>query len=577
VLLCALAVTQNIAMAQSAVDDNVKTYIVNSTSGTWGADEAQAILNAGGTVLFGHAGTGLGSATSDNPGFAKALQKGGKFNQINLDQVVQWVQPETAQPIDDDLTDQVITGGNETFSNLQWNMQAINANGAWSQGFDGHGVRVAVLDGGMCKNHLDIAPNLDTVHSASFVPGFTYDQDTGGPTSFRHACHVAGIIAAADNNAGTIGVAPGATIISVKVLHGGSGSFGQVIQGILYASDPISAGGGGADIINMSLGALFARGGGNTGAGPLVAAMNKAVNYASAHGVLVVCAAGNNGVDLDHSTNLIDTPAQSGDALAISATGPHGWAVGYPNGSNDFRSPAYYSNFGHSAIWVAAPGGNDNYTPQSAVCSIPRIPSGAVTTNCFVLDLIISPGAGTGTYFFADGTSMAAPHVAGLAALIKQKYPGISVGDLKNQIKNTADIIGDGSDPFYGHGFINAGSAVTMPLIASSLLPGDKAGQSTVAMALPARVQLTAGRGLNGSGSWFTFNLPTAGHVKLELFDVSGRSVATIYDGAAEMGRTTVSWSGIGKGGQQIARGAYFARIRTAGDAATTKLVVVGQ
>ncbi|MGH7740981.1 MAG: S8 family peptidase, partial [Candidatus Eiseniibacteriota bacterium] len=350
------------------------------------------------------------------------------------------------------------------------------------------------------------------------------------------------------------------------------------IQGILYASDPISAGGGGADIINMSLGALFARGGGNTGAGPLVAAMNKAVNYASAHGVLVVCAAGNNGVDLDHSGNLIDTPAQSGNALAISATGPHGYAVGYPNGATDFTSPAYYSNYGHSAIWVAAPGGNDNYTPTSTLCTIPRVPTGNVTTNCFVFDLIISPGAGTGSYFFADGTSMAAPHLAGLAALIKQKYPGISVGDLKNQIKNTADVIGNGSDPFYGHGFINATRAVTEAPSSSATnqLPSDRA-VSTAATALPARVQLAAGRGLNSNGGWFTFNMPAAGHVKLELFDVAGRSIAVIYDGAVSEGRTTVNWNGVGSSGHQISQGAYFARIRTANDAASTKLVLVGQ
>jgi subtilisin family serine protease len=566
------------ASAQSGVVDNGdKAYILTSSSGTWGAAEDDAVAAAGGSKVFGHVGSGLGSATSGNPNFIKALGKTGLFGPIAVDQVVQWVQPGGEQAIDDDLTNEVITGGNETFSNLQWSMQAINANGAWSQGYDGSGVRVAVIDGGFCPNHIDLAPNLDVAHSKSFVPGFTYDQDTGGPSSFRHACHVAGIIAAADNNIGTIGVAPKATIISVKALHGGSGSFAAVIQGILYASDPISAGGAGADIINLSLGALFARGGGNTGAGQLVAATARAVNYATDHNVLVVVAAGNNGVDLDHSTNLIDVPAQSGSAIAVSATGPHGYAVGYPNGATDFISPAYYTNYGHSVVWVAAPGGNDNYTPATQVCSIPRIPTGSVTTNCFVFDLIISPGNTANGYFFADGTSMAAPHVAGVAALIKQKYPGISVGDLKNQIANTANDEGKGgADPFYGHGFIDAGNAVTQPLAVTNLVPIDKSGQATVAQALPARVQLAAGRGLT-SGSWFAFNLPAAGHVRLELFDVAGRSVATLYDGAAPMGRTTINWNGVGAGGQQVARGAYFARIRTAGDQATTRLVVVGQ
>ena len=565
------------AAAQGSITDSAtKNYVLTSTSGTWGAAEDAAVVAAGGSKVFGHAGTGLGAVSTDNPGFARALARTGLFSPPALDQVVQWVQPGGELAIEDDLTNEVITGGNETFSNLQWSMKAINANGAWSQGYDGSGVRVAVIDGGFCPTHIDLASNLDVAHSASFVPGFTYNQDTGGPTSFRHACHVAGIIAAADNNLGTIGVAPKATIIAIKALHGGSGSFAAVIQSILYASDPISAGGAGADIINLSLGALFPRGGGNTGAGQLVAATARAVNYATAHNVLVVVAAGNNGVDLDHSTSYIDVPAQSGSAIAVSATGPHGYAVGYPNGATDFASPAYYTNYGHSVVWVAAPGGNDNYTPQSQICTIPRVPAGSVTTNCFVFDLIISPGNNANGYFFADGTSMAAPHVAGVAALIKQKYPGISVGDLKTQIANSANDLGKGgADPFYGHGFVDAGNAVTQPLGATNLVPIDKSAPATVAAVIPARVQLAAGRGLNG-GSWFAFSVPAAGHVRLELFDVAGRSVATLYDGAAPMGRTTINWNGVGKAGQQLSRGAYFARIRTADDQATTRLVVVG-
>ena len=572
-----VALSHSPASAQSGIADNGdKSYILTSSSGTWGAAEDAAVDAAGGSVQFGHAGSGIGSATSGNPNFMKALGKSGKFGPIAVDQVVQWVQPGGEVGLDEDFTDAVITGGNETFSNLQWSMKAINANGAWSQGYDGSGVRVAVIDGGFCPKHIDLAPNLDVAHSKSFVPGFTYDQDTGGPGSFRHACHVAGIIAAADNNIGTIGVAPKATIISVKALHGGSGTFAAVIQGILYASDPISAGGGGADIINLSLGALFPRGGGNTGAGQLVAATARAVNYATAHNVLVVCAAGNNGVDLDHSGSYIFVPAQSGSAIGISATGPHGYAVGYPKGATDFSSPAYYSNFGHSVVWVAAPGGNDNYTPSSQICSIPRIPSGSVTTNCWVFDMIISPGNQANGYFFADGTSMAAPHVAGVAALIKQKYPGISVGDLKTQIAQSSNDEGkNGADPFYGHGFLDAGNAVTQPLGATNLVPIDQSAPATPAAAMPARVQLAAGRGLSG-GLWFAFNVPAAGHVRLELFDVAGRSVATLYDGAAPTGRTTINWNGVGRAGQQVTRGAYFARIRTADDQATTRLVVVG-
>src|SRR5262249_14660637 len=156
----------------------------------------------------------------------------------------------------------------------------------------------------------------------------------------------------------------------------------------------------------------------------------------------------------------IQVPAQSGSGIAVSATAPVGFAVGYPNGATNFRQPASYTNYGNSLVWVAAPGG-DAALPGNAVCSVPRVPSGSVVAPCWVFDLVISPvrgsGASTTTYGFASGTSMAAPVVSGVAALIKQRFPGILVSDLKNQIANTADDEGPvGHDPFYGRGFVNA-------------------------------------------------------------------------------------------------------------------------
>ena len=219
----------------------VKHYVFMAPGG-WGAAQDAAIRSAGGTVDFSHAASGIGVASSSDPGFVHRALKGGELVKGAEDMLVQWQDPAELQVADEGVVEEVVTPGDETFINLQWNMTAIEAAGAWSLGYDGAGVRVAVIDGGTCSLHPDLAPNLDVARSASFVPGFTFDQDTGGPTAFRHACHVAGIIAAADNAIGTIGVAPRATIIAIKALHGGSGSFGAVIQSILYASDPISAG-----------------------------------------------------------------------------------------------------------------------------------------------------------------------------------------------------------------------------------------------------------------------------------------------------------------------------------------------
>jgi subtilisin family serine protease len=196
----------------------------------------------------------------------------------------------------------------------------------------------------------------------------------------------------------------------------------------------------------------------------LVAALNKAVNYAGANGVLVVSAAGNDALDLDHSANVTTVPAMSGSGLAVSATGPEGYAVGYPNGATNFRAFASYSNWGNSLVSIAGPGG-DFRLPGSAVCSIPAVPAGSVSVPCWVFDMVISPCRGSGTsntsYCFAAGTSMAAPAASGVAALIKQSHPGISMDALKAKLMQSADDEGKkGNDPFYGKGFINAANAV---------------------------------------------------------------------------------------------------------------------
>ena len=427
------------------------TYVLSADA--WGPAQDAAVAAAGGTLTLRHAKSGLAVAESASKTFLKDVQRFGSIRGA-LDEVVEW-QPRTQKV---EMPGEAVTPGNETFVNMQWNLKAVKAPEAWAAtGLTGWGVRVAVLDGGIYDAHIDLNGNVDVERSVSFVPGYAFNQDTG---TFWHGTHVAGIIAARDNGIGTIGIAPEATIIGVKVLHNGTGAFSQIIAGILYAADPIAEGGAGADIINMSLGALFARGGGNTGAGYLVGAMARAVNYATERNVLVVSAAGNDSVDLDHSASYIKVPAESGSGIAVSATGPIGYAVGYPNGNQDFARPASYTNYGHSVIWLAAPGG-DFALPGEDICTMPRVPSGSSATYCWVFDMVISCSRGQtasiSTYSYAAGTSMATPAAAAVAALVKQRFPGMLVGDLKTHLARTAD----GSGPYYGHGFVNALRAVT--------------------------------------------------------------------------------------------------------------------
>ena len=159
--------------------------------------------------------------------------------------------------------------------------------------------------------------------------------------------------------------------------------------------------------------------------------------------------------------STIVVPAESGNAIAVSATGPMGFGLG----ATDFSRPASYSNYGNF-IWLAAPGG-DFALPGEDVCTYQRNPGPVNALQfCWVLDMVISTSRGTGTsissYSWAAGTSMAAPAVAGVAALIRERFPNATPAQLKTKLAQSATDLGKpGQDNFYGHGFVNALRAVT--------------------------------------------------------------------------------------------------------------------
>lgn len=439
--------------AMVAAQDVAKSYVLQA-KGRWSDAQSQAVQAAGGTVVFSHEEAGLGVVTATGPDFAAQLLAQRLFTAVTPDVVTVWQQPTPSVTIEEAGVSDNPTDTFYPF--IQWAPQAVGAPDAWAAGCTGQGVRVAIVDGGVYNAHIDLVGRVDVEASRSFVPGFGFNEDVG---TFWHGTHVAGIVAASQNNIGTVGIAPEATIIGVKVLHNGSGSFGAVIAGILYAATPREAGGAGAQIINMSMGSTFNRNQDHLGL--LVAALNKAVNFADRHGVLVVSAAGNNGLDLDHTGNVITVPAQSGSGVAVSATGPVGFALGETN----VRRIASYTNYGTSAITVAAPGGDD-VLPGNAVCSLPRANGAGVVNYCWVFDMVMSTVRGSGTsissYSWADGTSMAAPAAAAVAAIIIQANPGISLGELKTRLARSADDEGKkGRDPYYGSGFVNAYRACT--------------------------------------------------------------------------------------------------------------------
>jgi subtilisin family serine protease len=291
------------------------------------------------------------------------------------------------------------------------------------------------------------------------VPGQPYNNDVG---TFWHGTHVAGIVAAAANGIGTVGIAPEATLVGVKVLHNGSGSFEWVMNGLLYAARPLNQGGAGANVINMSLGAAINYRD-SWGSKPfrdafrdLVTAWDRATGWAYQQDVTVIVAAGNGGRNLDEQKEIFMLPAQSQHAISVSATGPHGWALGQTN----FHRPAYYTDHGKSLVDLAAPGGTIGLFLIDGVNAF--CPFGGTLQFCETFDLILSTSRGAGasntSYSWAQGTSMAAPAVAGVAALVIQKSGGrANPAQVRTALQRGAIDHGKpGKDEYYGHGWVNA-------------------------------------------------------------------------------------------------------------------------
>lgn len=429
--------------------------------------------NLGPALVANLQSIGVVLARSADPNFATwaAAQTG--VQGVSEDPTVQWLDPkEVNVAVGDSLTvsPASATANQEKYSAIQWNLRQIRADQTAALGYRGNNVvraRVAVLDAGVITDQPDLVPNLNLGLSKSFVPT---EPDLNPPAGvFNHGTHVAGIVAAAVNGIGTQGVAPEAEIVAVKVLSAaGSGAFTWIMQGIDYASGPSVH----ADVINMSLGAFFdikpgAPMANKYGWGTLFSALNRSINNATQRGTLVISAAGNDGTNLNSSWGQV--PAQSGNGMAVAATGPLGWAI-YGDGYNWDRA-ASYTNYGQSVVNVSGPGGEDAfyYTPAGQANCTVTISTGPLTRPCYVFDMVMSPGGwvdlGGGakgySYYWADGTSMATPHVSGVAALIVGKYGHMSPAQLKARLAQTSvDILTPGADPL-GKGRVDALNAVS--------------------------------------------------------------------------------------------------------------------
>ncbi|WP_432561831.1 S8 family serine peptidase [Kineococcus sp. SYSU DK003] len=484
-----LAVTQSASSAGTSTTDSTTTtagqtnYVVLYDPGTSDAVARAQIAAAGGTVLSSNAEVGYAVVTSTAADFSEktgdaAGLVGAAANRTigaapkdavrDTDAVERLTAAERAQ-VDGDVSLKALAArrpAEEPLASLQWDMQAIGATaeGSYRTQPGSKKVSVGVIDTGVDGSHPDIAPNFDAGLSRNFV---TDMPDIDGPCEVEscvdpadvdeggHGTHVASSIGSPVNGVGIAGVAPNVNLVNIRAGQDSGFFFLQpTLDAITYAADA------GVDVINMSFYVdpwLY-----NCQANPadspaeqqqqrvIVAAVQRAIDYARSKGVLPVSASGNEATDLgapgvdasspdypldpegnpadarertiDNATCL-NVPAENDGVVTVNSTGPSG-------------RKAYYSNFGTEQSDVSAPGGDAYDTPNG------RVSPGAQVLGAYPENVAIAEGAidengeptspfvirettpdGQDAYYqYAQGTSMAAPHAAGVAALIVSEY-----------------------------------------------------------------------------------------------------------------------------------------------------------
>jgi subtilisin family serine protease len=465
---------------QSQLAGDGQSYVILGAANKLPADFAGLVTAAGGTLVSEESAIGVAVATG-GPGFADAVRGIEGIESVARDLSYETPGPRKVVEFDasnlvqgDVAANVASTADNDLYYYWQWGPAAVHAPEAWNAGYRGAGVRVAILDGGLYNAHQDLNGRVDVAASKSFAcvpfvpvcPAATLTAFNSDVGTFWHGTHVAGIVAASDNTFGGIGIAPSATLIGVKVLHNGSGFFSWAIDGIMYAAKPLAEGGAGAQVINMSLGALIDMSDPDNlkaDIRELDKAISRATSYAWDHGVTVVAAAGNDGEYL--GKQFLNFPSMSQKVISVAATGPMGWAYGNREFSNSFWRQASYTNFGKKGVDIAAPGGDDAW-PTNELCTVFG-PFGGIRNPCWAFDMYLSTVRGSGTstssYNWADGTSMATPVVSGVAALIIGKANGmITPAQVKAKLQQGAIDYGKpGNDDAYGAGWVNAFNSVS--------------------------------------------------------------------------------------------------------------------
>ncbi|MGW0363691.1 S8 family serine peptidase [Streptomyces sp. NPDC002990] len=418
-----------------------RAYLVITAPGDSSAVRSAVAAN-GGTVFASYDAIGVIVAHSASSGFASAMRGVSGVQQVGATRTSD-VPADAYNPA---LPANPAQSTTPTGEPVRADMTQIKADQAWAVTTGSATVKVGILDTGVDDQHQDLAPNFNAADSASCAYGKADTRAGAWRDVGTHGTHVAGTVAAAKNGKGVIGVAPGVKISSVRIAEPGSSLFfaENTICGFMWAGDH------GFKITNNSYytDPWQFNCPDNVDQAAIIEGTRRAQAYAEGKGSLQVAAAGNSNYDLANKTTdsespndstpvtrtitnaCIDIPTELPGVVTVSSMG-------------SATAKASYSNFGKDVIDVAAPGGDG---------------VGIYSTL---------PG---GKYGSMSGTSMASPHVAGVAALLASTNPGITPAQIRDKLAVQATDIACPSDgrctgttaknAFFGEGQVDALKAV---------------------------------------------------------------------------------------------------------------------
>ncbi|WP_238161036.1 S8 family peptidase [Kribbella antibiotica] len=537
-LLVVLAVVLTVASclvtpAMAAPTAGLRAYFV-ITEPAKTTEAAAAITQNGGTVYAAYDAIGVIVAHSSNADFATKVRGTAGVQKVGATRTGD-LPAEVANPLVPAPSVETASTAPETD---RGDMTQIGADRAWTKTLGSKAITVGVLDTGVDDQHADLKANFDATKSASCAYGKADTRPGAWRPVADHGTHVAGTIAAAKNGVGVIGVAPGVKVSSIRVAEDGSDLFfpENTVCAFMFAADK------GVSVTNNSYYVdpwLFLCPS-NQDQDAIAEAVRRSVAYSDSKGVVNIAAAGNDTYDLankatdDSSPN--DTTAAprpvTNDCLSLPTELPNVVVVSSVDAAG---AKSRFSNFGENKINVTAPGENVYSTV---------------------------PGGG---YAAMTGTSMASPHVAGVAALLRSVDPKLTpeqvrakLGEQANDVAcpagSSAGCIGPATkNSYFGEGLVDAAEAVgAAPAQPKGAISVTKPGEQLGVGGIPAVPLLIKGAGGSGDISYSATGLPPGLEINTERGWITGvltpgagryKVTVTARDGEAKVASATFFWN----------------------------------